>query len=72
MLVDPVPVELVESPNGRSSCAARKGLLEGLKYVAPAGVLTVIEIFDLLLTVIPVLVDAIFDITVGSPKQRSS
>ena len=31
VLVDPVPVELVDSPNGRSSCAARKGLLEGLK-----------------------------------------
>ena len=67
VLVDPVPVEPVVSPNGRSSCAARAELLEGLTNVAPAGVLTLIEVFDLLFVVFPML-----DETVGSPKQRSS
>jgi hypothetical protein len=67
VLADRVLVEPVGSPNGRSSCAARAELLEGLINVAPAGVLTLIEVFDLLFVVFPML-----DETVGSPKQRSS
>ena len=59
--------EAVGLPKGRSSCAARAELLEGLTNVAPAGVLTLIEVFDLLFVVFPVLAE-----TVGSPKQRSS
>ena len=59
--------EAVGLPKGRSSCAARAELLEGLTNFAPAEVLTLIEDFELLLVVFPVL-----DETVGSPKQRSS
>ena len=66
-LETPVLDETVGSPKGRSSCAARAELVEGLTNVAPAGVLTLIEVFDLLVAVFRVLEE-----TVGSPKQRSS
>ena len=50
-LETPVLDETVGLPKGRSSCAARAELLEGLTNFAPAGVLTLIEVFDLLVVV---------------------
>jgi hypothetical protein len=61
VLETPVLVETVGPPNGRSSCAARRGLLEGLRYVAPTEVLIVFEVVDLLLVVFPALIELVLD-----------